>query len=458
MSAMSLPLAVERGAYRQACIGSAGLVLLGWLIWLGAATSIVAGAVILALGVLLAAWSPESACGGVLLAVPTAFHLHPLPRGEFSLIEIAIIVATLGYALRAALGLNLREWADDAVALVSPPEIALPVLGLVVLGALSLITVADPSHRHESVRELRTVIVEPVIFLGLARLVWRDPRARVWAAACVVAAGSVVALYAVGQALAGIGVHADGLTRATATYPHPNNLSLYLERTALLSAGLLIARWRPRLVAALVVIQCAGIAATFSRGGLVALFVGAVALIWWLRSGRLLRLLAAVTASVAFVALVLFRTRLFDLGGSGDEPTRFAIWRAAIHMTKDHPITGIGLDQFLYLYGRRYIEPGAWSERYTSHPHNLILDVWLSLGVVGLAVAAWIAAGVAREVWRVRRFVPVDAVAAGAFAALIGGLAHGMFDNGFFLPDLAVLTWACVAFLVTARRPREQGR
>lgn len=452
MSALTIPIAAEPVAHRQALAASIALVVLGWFIWLGAAAYLVPGVAILGLGVLLAAWSPEAACGGVLLAVPTIFHLHRLPRGEFSLLEIAVIVATLGYALRAALGLDVREWAADAVALVSPPEIALPVCGLVVLGALSLLTVADVSYRHESVRELRTVIVEPVIFLGLARLVWRDPRARAWAAACAIAAGVIVAFYAVGQAVIGSGVHADGITRATATYPHPNNLCLYLERTTLLTAGLLIARWRVRLIGALVLIQCAGIAATFSRGGLVALFVGAAALIWWLRSGRLLRLLAVVTASVLFVALVLFRSRLFDLGGSGNEPTRFAIWRSAIRMIKDHPITGIGLDQFLYQYGRRYIEPAAWAERYTSHPHNLILDIWLSLGIVGLAVAAWIAAGITREVWRVRRVAPSDAIAAGAFAALIGGLAHAMFDNGFFLPDLAVLTWTFVAFLITARR------
>ncbi len=452
MSTLSLPIAAETGAYRQALAASAGLVVLGGLIWMGAAEHLVPGLLIVLLGVLLAAWSPEAACGGVLLSVPTIFHLHRLPRGEFSLLELAIIVAILGYALRTALGLNVREWAEDAVALVSPPEVALPVLGLVVLGGLSILTVADSTYRHESLRELRTVIIEPVIFLGLARLVWRDPRARAWGAACAVAAGAVVALYAIGQAAIGSGVHADGITRATASYPHPNNLCLYLERTTLLTVGLLIARWRTRLIAGLILIQCVGIAATFSRGGLVALFVGAVALIWWVRSRRLLRSLTVVTACVLFIALFVFRSRLLDFGGSGNEPTRFAIWRSSIQMIKDHPVTGIGLDQFLYQYGRRYIEPGAWAERYTSHPHNLILDIWLSLGIVGLAVVAWIAAGVTREVWRVRRVVPGDPIAAGAFAALIGGLAHGMFDNGFFLPDLAVLTWAFVAFLITARR------
>lgn len=453
MSAAIAAATRQTGEYVQALVASAGLVVLGALVWLGVASSLAPGVIIVALAVLLAAWSPESACGAVLLAVPTMFHLHRFPRGEFSLLEAAIVTGVLGYGLRSALGLNVRDWAADAAAALTPPEIALPVVGLIGVSLVSLLTVADPAHRHESVRELRSVIVEPVLFFVLARLVWRDQRARAWGVACLIAAGVAVAAYAVGQAAIGTGVHADGLTRATATYPHPNNLCLYLERTALLTAGLFVVRWRPRVTTALVLIQCAGIAATFSRGGLIALFAGAVALIWWARSRRLLRLLVIGTLSVLFVALWLFRARLFDLGGSGNEPTRYAIWRASMRMIKDHPITGIGLDQFLYQYLRRYVEPGAWAERYTAHPHNLILDTWLSLGIAGLAVAAWIAAGVAREIWRVRRIAPRDAIAAGAFAALIGGLAHGTVDNGFFLPDLAVLTWSFVALLVTARRP-----
>lgn len=451
MSVAFLAVTRQAAAYSQPVAASAGLVALGSLIWLGAAGYLAPGPTIITLGILLAAWSPEAACGAVVLATPTVFHLHRLPRGEFSLLDVAIVVGVLGYGLRSALGITLRDWIADARAIASPPEVALPVLGLVALGFISLLTVADPSRRHESVRELRTVVVEPVMFLVLARLVWRDARARQWAAGCVIAAGVLAATYALGQSTIGAIVHADGFGRATATYPHPANLCLLLERTALLTAGVLLTRWRPPLVLALILIQCAGIAATFSRGGLVALLVGVAALVWWVRSRRLLRLFGVVTVSVLFVALTLFGTRLFDFSGSGDEPTRFAIWRSSIRMIQDRPITGVGLDQFLYQYRQRYIEPSAWDQRFTSHPHNLILDTWLSLGVVGLAVAAWIAAGVTREVWRVRRVAPGDAIAAGAFAALLGGLAHGMVDYGFFLPDLAVLTWAFVAFLVTAR-------
>jgi hypothetical protein len=37
----------------------------------------------------------------------------------------------------------------------------------------------------------------------------------------------------------------------------------------------------------------------------------------------------------------------------------------------------------------------------------------------------------------------------GAIGALVGGIGHGLVDNGFFLPDLATMTWFFVAMLIT---------
>nr|MBA2247731.1 hypothetical protein [Chloroflexia bacterium] len=119
----------------------------------------------------------------------------------------------------------------------------------------------------------------------------------------------------------------------------------------------------------------------------------------------------------------------------------------------DHPLVGVGPDQFLYQYGRRYIEPGAWPERYTSHPHNIVLDVWLRLGAAGAGVFAALLLGVWRFVWRSREMIRHDSIACGAVAALAGGAAHGLLDNGFFLPDLAATTWVAIALVLTVDAP-----
>ena len=129
-------------------------------------------------------------------------------------------------------------------------------------------------------------------------------------------------------------------------------------------------------------------------------------------------------------------------------------WRSALAMLRDHPLTGIGLDGFVYLYsparGGTYMDPAAWREPDLSHPHNLVLDWWLSLGVAGAALLAWLLwrwLGLARAAWRGADDPRGRALVAGAIGAFAAGLVHGLFDNSFFLPDLAALWWATFVLL-----------
>jgi putative inorganic carbon (HCO3(-)) transporter len=120
--------------------------------------------------------------------------------------------------------------------------------------------------------------------------------------------------------------------------------------------------------------------------------------------------------------------------------TRTTIWRVAIDMIQDRPVTGVGLDQFLGQYGRRYVRPEGWPERYTSHPHNLVLDFWLSLGIGGLAVL-WLLIELVGRRLKAALEGPALSVQRASVAMLAAGLAHGVIDNSFFLPYLATFTW-----------------
>jgi hypothetical protein len=51
-------------------------------------------------------------------------------------------------------------------------------------------------------------------------------------------------------------------------------------------------------------------------------------------------------------------------------------------MIRDHPLTGLGLDNFLYYYPE-YILPEALAEPNLSHPHNILLEALYELGVLG---------------------------------------------------------------------------
>lgn len=408
----------------------------------------VAAALLLGLAA-VATISPGGALGASILALPTAFRLYPFPVGSFSLLEISILTLSLGLGIRLVLG--RRESIEDALhGLGRPIAVTVPAFAIMPVAALAYLMLPGDAHHDVALREIRVTLAEPFLLFASALIIMRDERSRSHVWRCVAAIGSIIGLGACIQIGGGFGgVDTGSITRATGIYSHPNNLALFLERTFLLTLPMLAFRPRDRLLWIALLAQGAGIFLTFSRGALLAVMVGGAVMLVLLGMRHWLRIAAGITAVVGAALFIIGRERLLDLGGSGSEPTRFAIWRSSVRMLVDHPVFGVGPDQFLYQYGLRYIEPAAWDERYTSHPHNIVLDVWLRLGAAGVGAFAALTFGVWSFVTRNLQRVRTDAIACGAAAALAGGLAHGLVDNGFFLPDLAGMTWIAIAMMVT---------
>jgi O-antigen ligase len=118
---------------------------------------------------------------------------------------------------------------------------------------------------------------------------------------------------------------------------------------------------------------------------------------------------------------------------------RLKLWRSTLRMVADHPLTGVGMDQFLYAYRSRYVLPSAWGELDLSHPHNLILDAWTRLGLPGLAAVGWLFVTLLRTIWHQLRTATGDrrALLLGLFAATVAILAHGTVDHAVFVIDLS---------------------
>jgi O-antigen ligase len=119
-------------------------------------------------------------------------------------------------------------------------------------------------------------------------------------------------------------------------------------------------------------------------------------------------------------------------------------------MAADHPLLGVGLDNFLYAYRGGYIFDAAWQEPNLNHPHNLILDFATRLGLLGLLAGGWLVGEAARALWRAIHYA--DAlwlpVAAGLAGALVAMLAHGLVDHSFFLVDLAYVFYLILGIAV----------
>jgi putative inorganic carbon (hco3(-)) transporter len=390
----------------------------------------------------------------LLLAVPMAIGISfkPFTAGsmQLNLLEILIFGAAVGLVVRAfPAGLRNRNRLEESIrkvlrsALQDGTTTAL-VLGLLVVGTVSLFTVADPDYSRESLRTFRWTIAMPLAYfvcLGIVRPTVIDRASLTIAFA---AGGVLAAAIALFDAITGGGVAADAVTRLSGIAPHPNALALYLERVSVfaLLMGILFRQrlngWWFGAGAFTILITVL----TFSRGALMGMAVAIVIMLLLGQVRRYAVLAAGGATAVAVVILFAAPERTLSLLGGGSGSLRLELWRSSLAMIRDFPIFGVGLDQFLYQYLPRYVSPPAWPERFTSHPHNLVLEAWLSLGIIGVALVMMV--GVLWVV-RVREGLKTgDRITLAAGGALAAAFIHGMLDRAYFLPELAVSAWLLI--------------
>ena len=390
----------------------------------------------------LLAVRPAAAAALVAFAAP--FYLLPRPMFErmFSAVEVFTLLGA-GAALLHALVLA-------GSAKVRRPQLTLLDGAVLAFAALSTASIFFAAQRAVAVTELRTTVLEPVLLYLLLRFIPMAERERWLVVDAFMAGALLVALVGLGQYASGTNLITaeDGVLRLRSVYGSPNNVGLYLGRAlpVALALALLGARdLRGRLYAAAVVPLAAALWLSFSRG---ALLLGvpaalAVVLLFWggRRAGRLLA--AAAAGGLLVLLLVAGRSarfaRLADYT-AGPVFFRLQLWRSALTMVRDAPLTGVGLDNFLYAYRGRYIAPAAWQEPNLSHAHNWLLDFATRLGLPGLLLAAALLAGFWQQARRALgglRDPAARALAVGLCAAMVNVLAHGLVDASYWFVDLA---------------------
>lgn len=451
-----------------------------------------------AIFLILALLRPDLALVYVLVTVP----LYLAPKGiwderfgirpegiRFPLHEFVVACALIGTLKHVMRGQGWRA----ARRALPRPAMLLPITLFALAGTIGAL-VADA--RGAALREWRWLIVEPLIFYVLAVYWTRDARRRRLITGAWLVTGAGVAIIGLLQ-LTGLDLTAllpqsacfservvlaeGGLRRISSVYCHPNNLALALGRVWPVLAALALGsrsweaggrqqalrsstfRWR---YVAGTLICLAAIGATLSKGALLGAAVALIGLglmLWRVRRSMAVALLgsaAAGAAGVILLGLVLDVERLNPLGGTSD--ARIELWRAALRMIADYPLTGPGLDQFYHLrtapeYGARYIAPEALdtTEQFAAHPHNLALDLLVRVGPLGLLAMAWLIwqfFSMSRRVWTHQGLASRNgALALGLTAGMASALAHGLVDNFYFVPDLAFAFWLMLALVETAR-------
>jgi O-antigen ligase len=244
------------------------------------------------------------------------------------------------------------------------------------------------------------------------------------------------------------------LPRVTGIIPAPNAVAtVLLCALAVMVAILVLGRGRRRLVLMVpVVLVAVTIVLTYSRTGLLGMFVIAVLVIAYRRPRAAVAVLVAGLALsvVAIPAYMRFRAGALGSGDVSDlaalltgDVKRLEGWAAALRMWSDQPLTGFGFLSFKALalhYGSAYV----------TAPHNELLRL-LAEGGIGVAVAfvAFVVATV-RTLWR-----SASPFALGAVGALVGLLLGGTFNNPFLYVQVTAPAFAIVG--VALGRPEAFG-
>jgi len=419
-----------------------------------------------------AAWQPPWALGALLFALPLYMSSHPLPASQLASLDLLAIATALGAGGRWLVRAT-RDRFPAARGLSGPtlhaPRFSLRGCGrvLAALVGLSLASTLVAEERLLAGAAFWRLMALP----GLCYLlVWTLPRRRgelwglinVWVMSSVAAAGMGLYQFAFGQT-----VPAEGVRRVAGPYSSPNHLALLLERVApllvavamngrRLRRGRCLRRSRPQWrrwgygLALLPIL--AALYLTYSRAAWL-LALPASLLFLGLASGGRWRRWAWVGALLAMGTVIAWRgtERLASLSdlGRGTGALRLQVWRATLDMIAAQPLLGIGPGNFQFAYPRT-MRPTAWIEPLLYHSHNVFLDFAAFLGLGGLALFIGLLASFFRTGWRLLRALPPGeqrALVVGLMAGAVGALAHGLVDNGYFLPDLACL-WALMLGLV----------
>jgi O-antigen ligase len=306
----------------------------------------------------------------------------------------------------------------------------------------------------------KAYFIEPVLFFVVVLDLSIEKRSLSWAVVPLLFSGLWLSALAIWQAISGtnqFAQYAIAQGRVSSVYTTPNALGLYLGPLVALSLGFLFQLFKQKRIELnrfglawyLIICLLAFIAAIIlskSRGAALGIIVALLAfllmVIYPLLSNywqRLLRLVA-VFAVVAYFLLNFFvfvginnLVTAYQPRSQDSIAARFCIWQATKNILEDRPITGIGLSGFPKVYP----DYATCEKENFQYPHNIFLNFWTEIGIVGLLSFLW----VVYRYWKILSPLIDNFVVVGLLAAMVYIFIHGLVDVPYFKNDLAVEFW-----------------
>jgi len=369
--------------------------------------------------------------------------------------------------------------------------------------------------RTDALRAFREEVVGPLLYLILVLVCLRSYQDVKRLLLALFGTGFVIALLGIIQDLFLknlIKADAGGLIRITTVYGSGNNIGLLFDYTLPIGLALVLSRvtWKVRLtVFALCLPVLVVLDQSASRGALYialpAAFLFVLAFV--IRNRKILLIGGTVLATMAVVVFILFSSQITDAllnehsnsAGHNTVMKRPYLWLTALNMIHDSPWLGYGMDNWICHYSNSWknfcLYPGGrpsnlpWPQQIVpdhpkipaywitndpvthqptglsdeptlSHPHNIFLHVWVSMGIFGLL--AFIVVLVlfyqlfACMLIYLHKTQPLGFeqmrwMVVGVGAAMLAALVQGQIDSAFLEQDLSFCFWTLIAAILLLR-------
>jgi O-antigen ligase len=277
-----------------------------------------------------------------------------------------------------------------------------------------------------------------------------------------------ISMYAIIQKFTGIGIATPEWTneatrRVTAFFTSPNAVGLYMVPICMLMAALVLREirqavikgeqvkrlfFKPVFASSLFGVLCAMTALFFTKSQGAWIGMGAGLLVFVFLIGYK-KIAVALTVIGMVFALLVPSMRQAVLFQDQANQNRLRLWGYSWTFLTDSPknfVLGTGVRQFFRKIQKPYYDVRVMER--LIYPHNIFLNFWTEIGLVGMLVVLIIISQAAVLAWRIRQN---DMVLGAGFIAMLAALVvHGLVDVPYFKNDLAFLFWILIASIFIA--------
>ena len=244
--------------------------------------------------------------------------------------------------------------------------------------------------------------------------------------------------------------------RASTFFTHYNGLGeVMLFSMVWTFAYFIHAAWKRRLLMGLgFLVMSLALIFSFSRGAWLGAAGALITYGLWERKARFKIIIVMIVTGILMVSIPSVFHRLSSLVNlpSLFSSERVYIWRSTWNMIKAHPIIGIGVGNYPFIY-TKYMVEGA-SILNPSFAHNIFFHIWAEAGLGALLSFAGI---VFFTLWKGVRLIKSSTgfarmIAVASFSALVGILIHNQVDCVLYSMQMGPIFWLLVGIIVYSEK------